>query len=181
MNTFQDVHNIYPDVRITLFARDDKQLIDTLRNESFHICRDLISNKYISSSFLKFKQGYLVNAHDGKRLGFVIWKINKDMSKMDNIERKHMFIYLICSRQTEEKVGRVLLHAIDTYCQQHNIVSIQLEPANEALISVYESYGYEKSYVLRKLYMTKYIDPIYIKKTKYTRKIKRTLNLPTID
>ena len=175
MANVAEIQNIYPDVQMTFFDRKDQGFLQTLKNESYRICRELISEKYISSVFRKFSNGYLINNPEGRRLGFIIWNIQyePDSKITDTNETKYMYILLICSKATSEKVGRILLHAAESYCLHNNIDYIQLEPANEALITVYESYGYKKMTLRSRIYMIKDVKPILIK-NRFTRKQKRT-------
>jgi len=180
MEDIEEVSNIFPDVRISIFTKHDNDLVDTLRTESYRICRELISPKYINNVFRKFHQGYLINNHLGKRLGFVIWKIFDEPSKCNDFANiRSMYIYLICARLTNEKVGRVLLDAVDSYCIKYNISTVRLEPANNDLIDVYEKYGYTKEMYNHKIYMVKAIKPPIIR-NRFTRKI-RHRNGVTID
>ena len=158
-DTIDEVGNIYHNVKCTLINNKDKDFVKSLRDESYHICRELIPIPYIKHSFSKFTEGFVYNDDIGRRLGFCIWKVNEDIHK-DLRTTYSLYIFLICSKARDQKLCRNIFYDLENYCKRNRIVSVSLEAANPDLEAYYETFGFRTESRLHGIKMTKYIDGI---------------------
>jgi hypothetical protein len=166
------IANIHPDVTVTSFGPQEKDLLKTLHGDAIRMCCDW------QKSFKKFHHGILLNDREtGRRLGFCLIKV-KERNHTNNISTvsipyaKQMIVLLVCARTDDVKVGPVLMYEIDKYAAASDVNNIELEAANEDLIPVYERYGYEhlkysENYIRHHrgrlpILMNKFVKPIKI-------------------
>lgn len=166
--------NIYPiDIKKVLIKSSERIHIPYLKRKALDTCRNLISEKYISSAFNRFKRGFLFKNNKENIIGFCLWKEITKIYK-NNISEKILFIILICADNTDYRLGRKILFDIETYCIENKIGIISLEAANDSLIKYYEEGGF-KLINKRNNEMEKIINIIPIIRTNKTRKIKRSV------
>lgn len=142
-----NTNNILPNnIERILFHRSDS-IVPSLRAQADTICRNRISEEYIKRSFKKFDYGYAYKAPNDEYIGFCIWKVSKinKISKEKGTENDSytiLYISLICTKQTEFQVGKLIFFDLDTYCIQNKIEYIELEPLKD-LIEYYKGFGFK--------------------------------------
>lgn len=143
-----------------LFHRFDS-IVPSLKNQAETICRNRISEEYIKRVFKKFEYGYAYRAPNDEYIGFCIWKtskinkISKEKGK-ENESYTSLNILLICAKQSEFQIGKLIFFDLDTYCVNRNIEYIELEPLKD-LIEYYKGFGFKLVQELRGIKMQKKI------------------------
>ena len=119
---------------------------------------------------------------NGKEIeGFILWKVHLEIVniKTDNIDiEPYIHIYLICSKNKENKLGLIILADIERFCIKYHIYSIIIQPADSYLEKIYTSIGYKKDKIPLVPYifnnqMTKLVSESHFSKT---RKQRRSIN-----
>ena len=166
--------NIFPDsLERTLFHKMDP-IVKSLSKQSIMICRNKLSEQYIQKAFNKFHFGYCYRDLQNEVVGFSIWK------EFTN-EDRHIFIYLICSKLTYYKLGKIMLFDIESFAIKNKIYKIILKPVPDK-ISYYEDNGYIKFLQKKDILMEKNFNVVKLKNAEeqtQRNKHKRTYKLTT--
>ena len=174
-----DNNNILPNnIERVLFHRSDS-IVPSLRAQADTVCRNRISEEYIKKVFKQFDYGYAYKAPNDEYLGFCIWKISKitKTSKEkggDNNSYTMLHILLVCTKQSEFQVGKMIFFDLDTYCLNNKIEYIELEPLKD-LVEYYKGFGFKLIQEIRGIKMQKdvYIASIRRNFRNKTRKVTR--------
>lgn len=156
-----NTNNILPNnIQRILFHRSDS-IVSSLRAQADTICRNRISEEYIKRVFKKFNYGYAYKAPNDEYIGFCIWKISKitKTSKEKGVNNESyslMNLLLICTKQAEFQVGKLIFFDLDSYCTTNKIEYIELEPLKD-LVEYYKGFGFKLTQEIRGIKMQKKI------------------------
>lgn len=143
-STVQELNsNLFPvNLNKKLFTRADKYISSRLAARAATVCRNTISNEYISYSLREFTNGIIYKSEEDLTIGFVIWKEYTDQMTKHAELYSYIHILLICAEENNFSFGTRILEDIDNYSIQHGFKYIQLEPATEQLRIYYSKRGY---------------------------------------
>lgn len=148
----------------------ERETVLQMKLLAHNVCQNLIAPAYIDYAFAQFNSGFLYkDAHDAI-VGFSIWNVNREMSKSTGDRYATMTILLICGINQSITFCNRLFPDIDSYCMNHGISNVYLEPANETLKNYYETYGFV--YTKEFHFMTKLI-PVKLVSRNKRRKVRR--------
>jgi hypothetical protein len=117
----------------------------------------------------KFKEGYIYTIN-AEIIAFVIWKVvippreipcvipretQSDDLDCEGEPSKYLFINLLCSKQTEHKLGNTLLYDVDSYCVSNKIPFIRINPVSDEIEKYYRLFGYRTLNVIKPKTMSK--------------------------
>jgi hypothetical protein len=139
-------------------------IVKNLRSQINSICRNDISEDYISKAFNNFTYGYYYKDSDNNILGFGIWKEHKELIMNMDGEFKHISVLLICAKPTDYNLEKIILFDMESYVLTRKFNMIRLQPANKILIPYYESNGYVIKSTTKHIYMDKEIRVFKINK-----------------
>jgi hypothetical protein len=129
------------------FQRADRAVINRLKEEGIHICRERFQKEDIIHMLNKFKKGY-VYIQKGEYKGFVLWKEGVSAptflrASSNETPRRFMEVLLICTHKDTIRLGSQILKELDEYCITNGIHEIILHPANPGVVLFYAKYGYK--------------------------------------
>lgn len=172
MSLTYDENNIYPNnLERILFHRTDT-IVKSLAKQANSICRNLISEEYIRSTFNKFNYGFCYKNSDNI-IGFCLWKeIHEDVQ---HNKYKYIKLLLICAKPNDFRLGEIILFDLNNFCIQRRINTIRLLAANLDLVKYYENNGYFLTRQNEPYFMEKDTVPLKIRNSNVikTRKAKR--------
>lgn len=160
-------------VKRTFIHSSQIHIVKELKRHVYDTCRGTISQEYINNSCNKFKDGYLYTKGN-EIVGIVLWKIitptAQQLEQNKELPTKYVFIQLLCTGISGERLGYTMLFDVEKYCVSHMIPVIILEPTHKYLEHYYRTVGFRLLSCYPNKMMTKPVERLLTQSVSKTRR-----------